>query len=335
MTSHAQPEAPDRSSGPPGERPPDDLLAWASDLLGPLHDFLLVSTSNSRVWSVHAADGRAYALKHLVDTSGTAAAEYAVRRQLADCPLLQPLTAVRIDEAGSAFALSEFVTGRTLDEAFPTAGGRAEVWAGQLAGLLDRIARVPVTGFGKLTSGLAGDHTSWSDFLHGYLDEQRRKAPGLAAARHTQLRDLLDEVTSELDRAAPAPGLVAADINNRNFVVDARGITCVNLPVLWGGDPMAMYGQALLHWEGTHGIPVLRARSAVPAWRLHFYAAYHAYVILAYVERFSPVPFGEAAPWGRTTPLLHLFDEHLALAAMARAGRPARTGPHEPERGTS
>ncbi|OKI02556.1 hypothetical protein A6A06_16200 [Streptomyces sp. CB02923] len=297
--------------------PPAHLIAWATGHLGPIADPALLSTSNSRVWRVRDEHGRRYALKHLLDASSMPAAEHAVRTELAGSPRLCGLRSVLTHPDGSAYLLADYVPGPTLDSVLPTAGHSAGEWAGRLADLLDELAAVKVAGFGKLDADMTADQPSWSAFLHTYLDEQRGKAPALARMRHDALRELLTGLTTRLDEETPEPGLVAADINNRNFVVSDTGPVCVNLPVLWAGDPAAAFGQALIHWAGSAGTRVLAERSGAPAWRLHFYAAYHAYVILAYVERFAPVPLTEATPWGANTPLLDLFDTHAQQARAA------------------
>ncbi|MEV6310558.1 hypothetical protein AB0M10_18415 [Streptomyces sp. NPDC051840] len=306
-------------------QPPGELIAWASSLVGPVRDAELISTSNSRVWAVRDAAGARYALKHLLDTSSMPRTENLVRSALpADAPLCRLLGAQQHPD-GTAFLLSEHVAGPTLDQRIDDASDdTSRAWARELVRLLDLVAAVPVTGFGKLPDGLEAGHPSWSAFLRDYLAEQRDKAPGLASLRHAGLHALLDSAAGHLDAEVPVPRLVAADINNRNFVVTDRGPVCVNLPVLWAGDPLFAHGQALLHRAGTAGAAWLADRYA--GWRLHLSAAYHAYVVLAYVERFAGVPLEEATPWGRQTPLLELHDRHLELARAGLAAASAPTG---------
>ncbi|PRY37516.1 phosphotransferase [Umezawaea tangerina] len=300
--------------------PPTRLTSWVGKRLGTTADPVLVSTSNSRVWRVRAEDGRRYAVKHLLDGSSQPAAERAVRRILAERGnrRVRPVLDLLRNSDGTHYVLAEYVEGRVLADvlgaAEPVAG-----WAEQFADLLDEVAAVPVAGFGKLSGDLRAPWPTWSSFLADYLAEQRRKAPGLAISRHTGLEAVLAEAAPLLDALVPTPRLVAADVNNRNFVIGPDGLVNVNLPVLWGGDPTAAYGQSLLHWAGSDGEAVLARRSGAPWWLLHLYAAFHAYVVLAYAERFAPEPLHAVVPWGRTTPLLELFDRHLAAVDLPHA----------------
>ncbi|HEX6343764.1 hypothetical protein [Umezawaea sp.] len=297
-----------------------EITTWVAERLGPTSTPVLLSTSNSRVWRVHDANGGGFAVKHLLDGSSQPGAERAVRRYLAERGSRRalPVLALSRNPDGTHLVLAEYVEGPLLAEAFGGPGPVAE-WAGQLADLLDDVAGIAVTGFGRLSDDLRAPWPTWSSFLLDYLEEQRRKAPALARARHAALHTVLTAAAPLLDAAAPVPRLVAADVNNRNFVIGADGLVCVNLPVLWGGDPAAAHGQSLLHWAGTGGEAVLARRSGAPRWRLHLYAAFHAYVVLAYAERFSPEPLHAVAPWGRTTPLLDLLDRHLAAVDPPRS----------------
>lgn len=299
---------------------PTELATWISGHLGPVSEPELISESNSQVWRVRDRRGRRFAVKHLTDRSSRIEAEETVRRLLAarGNRRIRPILARRRNPDGTHYVLTEHLDGRLLADVLD-GGGPAAGWAAQLADLLDAVAGIPVTGFGKLSGDLRAPWPTWSSFLLDYAGEQRRKAPALAEARYAPVKAVLTEAAPLLDAAAPSPLLVAADINNRNFVIGSAGLGCVNLPVLWGGDPAIAYGQALLHWTGTDGEAVLAARCGAPGWLLHCYAAFHAYVILAYAERFAPEPWQVVRPWGRPTPLLDLLDRHLAQARLPRA----------------
>ncbi|MEV6823606.1 hypothetical protein [Amycolatopsis sp. NPDC051102] len=299
---------------------PTELAGWISGRLGPVSEPELISESNSRVWRVRDRRGRPFAVKHLTDRSSRIEAEETVRRLLAERGnrRVGPILARWRNPDGTHYVLTEHRDGRVLGDALGEAGPVAG-WAAQLADLLDAVAGIPAAGFGKLSGDLRAPWPTWSSFLLGYAEEQRRKAPALAAARYRAVQAVLTEAAPLLDAAAPSPMLVAADINNRNFVIGSEGLVCVNLPVLWGGDPAIAYGQSLLHWAGTEGEAVLARRAGAPGWLLHFYAAFHAYVILAYAERFAPQPWQEVSPWGRPTPLLDLLDRHLAQVRLPRA----------------
>lgn len=296
--------------------PPPDLVSWAHEEIGPIQRATPLSTSNSRVWRAATSSGD-WILKHLSDLSSTPEVESFVLAQLRERPDVRPIKAFRSCADGSTYLIAEYVHGRTLDEclaaAKPAAAGG---WASQLSDLIDAVGRIPVTGFGKVglgPDGLCADHDSWPGFLENYLESQRVKAPRLAELRHDRLRQALVAGRADLAAAAPLPRLVLADVNLRNFVIGTSGLVCCNIPVLWAGDPAASRGEALLHWAGTAGEAVLTSTSGLP----HFYAAFHAYVILAYVERFSPEPLDRATPWGSDTPLLELLDRHLLGAEGA------------------
>jgi hypothetical protein len=296
--------------------PPTDLLSWAHEEIGPIQRTAPLSTSNSRVWRAATSSGD-WILKHLSDLSSTPEVESFVLAELRGRPDVRQIRAFRSCADGSTYLIAAYVHGRTLDECLatakpPAAGG----WASQLSDLIEAVGRIPVTGFGKVRlgpDGLRADHDSWPGFLEDYLEGQRVKAPRLASLRYDRLRRALVAARAELAAAAPHPRLVLADVNLRNFVVGSSGLVCCNIPVLWAGDPAASRGEALLHWSGTAGESVLAGTSGL----LHFYAAFHAYVILAYVERFSPEPLDRATPWGSNTPLLQLLDEHLLAAEGA------------------
>ncbi|WP_439657632.1 hypothetical protein ACSHWB_35300 [Lentzea sp. HUAS TT2] len=296
--------------------PPPDLVDWAHAEVGPILHATSLSTSNSRVWKASSASGD-WVLKHLDDRSSTPEVESFVLAQLRDRPDVRQIRALMPCADGSTYLIAEYVTGRTLDECLGTAKPAAAAgWAGQLDDLVEAVARIPVTGYGKVRlgpDGLCAENDSWPEFLGDYLEGQRVKAPRLAGLRHDRLRRALRAFHTGLVAAAPVPRLVPADVNLRNFVAGPSGLVCCNIPVLWAGDPDAARGEALLHWAGTAGEPVLRSESPL----LHFYAAFHAYVILAYVERFSPEPLDRATPWGCDTPLLQLLDEHLLAAEGA------------------
>ncbi|SDH49120.1 Phosphotransferase enzyme family protein [Actinokineospora alba] len=298
---------------------------WAEEMVGPITERELLSTSNSTVWRVRSASGE-WALKHLADTSSAPQAESVVLGRLAATAAVRRIRALAEQPDGSSFVLSEYVPGEVLADVLPTATPeQCREWARRQRLVIDAVGTIPVTGFGKVRVAedgrtLCAEHPSWTSFLGAYLDEQRRKAPALADLRHDRLRAALDAVTPELEDVEPL--LMPADVNSRNYVVDGFSLTCTNIPVAWSGDPLAAYGEALLHWSDTEGVAVFERATAKRSRRaLRLYAAFHAYVILAYVERFAAEPLDEATPWGARTPLLTLLDSHLAAVEEAGDAR--------------
>ncbi|MCI3934367.1 hypothetical protein [Streptomyces sp. AN091965] len=291
--------------------PTGAMLSWARHVVGPVGEPTLLSRSNSLLWRLPGARGD-YVLKHLTDPSSDLEAETALLAALPPhAPFRRPLAVRRLAD-GSALTLAAYVEGPCLADVLATAPtATAQDWAGQWHAMMRLVAARPASGFGKADARGHAEHRTWSGFLSAYLERQRRKAPRLAALRYAPLAETLTRLRAPLDRAAPVPTLLSADVNHRNFLVTADGLHCVNVPVLWAGDPAACYGEALVHWDGSHGARRLVELSGAPAWRLHWYAAFHAYVILAFVERFSPEPLAEARPWGGRSPLLSLLDRHL------------------------
>ncbi|MFD7714041.1 hypothetical protein ACFV6E_40015 [Streptomyces sp. NPDC059785] len=298
---------------------PAGMADWIEERLGPGSSggAVLLSVSNSRVWRIEDATGRSFIAKHLLDPSSMPVTERTVGRLLRErgSRRARPVLDVRRNTDGTHYVLAEYAEGSPLADVLGTERTVAP-WTEQLCELLRDVGAIEVSGFGKLSGALCAPWRTWSSFLLDYSEEQRLKAPVLASAHHYALDTLLAEAAPLLDAAAPRPRLVAADINSRNFVVGPDGLVNVNLPVLWGGDPTAAYGQALIHWADTDGEEVLFHRSGAPRWLLHLYAAFHAYVILAYAERFTPGPLDSVTPWGRTTPLVELLDRHLAAVRL-------------------
>lgn len=290
------------------------LRDWAEGVVGPITGHTLLSTSNSRVWRATSSSGD-WVLKHLEDTSSAPRVESVVLGQLAGANVRR-IRALAEQPDGSSFVLAEYVPGVPLADLVPRAGEvESHEWAKQVRRVIDAVTTLPVMGFGKVrvaenSRRLFGEHESWPSFLFDYLERQRLKAPRLARLRYHRLLSAVRAMESELTEV-PAR-LMPADVNLRNYVVDGLAVTCTNIPVVWSGDPIAAYGESVLHWSDTAGEDVfVRAAGESALRRLHLYAAFHAYVILAYVERFSSEPLEEATPWGASTPLLTLFDRHL------------------------
>jgi fructosamine-3-kinase len=300
-----------------GHALPQGIQDWVTAHIGQPAEATLLSTSNSTVWRVRAGTAQ-FVVKHLTDRSSTPETEHEVLRALAGHPRFRRVTAMSRLADGSTAILAGYVPGRLLADALATAApDEVTAWTGQLRAILAAVNGIPVRGFGPVGAGLTAPDPSWSAFLTRYLDRQRAKAPALSALRGDDLAAHVARVRTALDRAVPEPVLLSADVNNRNFVVGDDGLVCVNMPVCWAGDPACPYGEAVLHWAGTAGADLLAAACGAPAWRLHLYAAYHAYVILAYVERFGDRPLDEAVVWGTEQRVLELFDHHLAASVAA------------------
>jgi hypothetical protein len=102
-------------------------------------------------------------------------------------------------------------------------------------------------------------------------------------------------------------------MNLRNFLITQpdRNLKMIHLPNFWQADPAIPYSEAMVHLDQSVLLSALLDKIGYPKWRLYFYAAYSAYVILVYVERFGNTTLNEALPWGGKRPLMQILDEYL------------------------
>lgn len=272
---------------------------------------------NSAVWRVQTAHGD-FVVKHLTDPTSDLAGETWLGQRVAHTSFRAVEDAVVLPDETRA-VLARYVEGERFDDVLLREDATPEEqrrWADQMHELFAAIARVPVSGFGAPATPGRATAERWSAFLAAYLERQRHKAPRLAGIRYAALAAALARITAALDATVTSPVLVPADVNLRNFLVTgSRSLVVINVPLLWHGDPAEPYGDALIHVDGRQIADRLREHADAEPWRLSFYAAFAAYCVLAYVERFADEPLDKARPWGGRRPLLDILDEHLEVLA--------------------
>ena len=275
-----------------------------------------LSTSNNTVYRIRTTSGE-FAVKEVADPTVDAQSEQLMLRRLGCQSAFRPvLDVIPIAQNRRFVAVSPYIAGESLDSVL-AAGDYGEAtalqWARQLESMFGLIAGIPAVGFGRAVLG--GDPTfkRWSEFLDWYLLRQRDKGPILAKLWFDRLWSAFEHSRDALDDAVPSPRLLSADVNARNYLVvgQARDLVCIHTPILWHGDPAVSYGEAFVHLDSTPIADALRNGCAFPDWRLHFYSAFSAYVILAYVERYDPTPLDQAVAWGGKRPLMRLLAENL------------------------
>jgi protein-tyrosine phosphatase len=294
---------------------PAEIRRGAEKVLGPAEGWSLTSATNSRVWRVSARGGE-FVVKHLTDVSSDARVERDVLAAVGPRRARQIIEVASLDDGGH-LVVAPYLYGELMADRLKTAPVEAALGrdlAGQYRDILASVSALPLRapGFGRLGSGHRAGHEKWSDALRAYLDEQHRKGPKTSALRHTELAKTLDRLASRLDAECGPPRVIPTDVNSRNFLLTDEGtrLVALNFPVVWQGDPVMPFGALQLHLDQTP-IAAALAAGGVPPWRMHFYAAYHAFVICVYVERFEAVRLESASVWGRERPLLDLLDEHL------------------------
>lgn len=292
------------------------VLAATKQLLGTIYDIKLLSHTNSVVCLVTTEAGR-YVVKEIFDPTIDAFLEKEILHAISADEFFRPILYVqKIEMNRSCLVIAPYIEGTSLDSL--TSSGQfsskhARVWANDIHTILQLVQLVPVSGFGRPRLGKEFEYSTWTDFLERYLQQQCKKAPFLASIRFEHIWSTFNRLRLRLDKHTPLPKLINADVNARNFLVVPPNdhLRLIHMPVLWHGDPAASYGEAVIHFHDTAIAKELMSLCRFPAWRIHFYAAFSAYVILAYVERFGPYPLETALPWGGHRPLLDLLDEHL------------------------
>ncbi len=291
------------------------LLQLTQRELGSIGEWRLLSTSNSTVWRVETS-ADSFVVKHLTDTSSDALLEQRLISQLGSDPLFHPIDKVRQCDDGSVLVISRYLNGVSLDQVLQDESYNlqdANRWANQMHQIFTRLSEVPVTGFGRSRAENFPSYTSWMMFMQDYLKGQKKKAPRLASLRFEAIHKAFQRADEMLEPLTRHPFLIPADVNSRNFMVTSphRDLVMLNIPVVWHGDPVHPYGEALIHLDETPVLERLLSLVDFPCWQLSLYAALSAYVILSYVERFGTQPLDQVTPWGRQRPLLQLLDEYL------------------------
>jgi hypothetical protein len=296
---------------------PEMIRRQAEKVIGPTSEWRLASSTNSQVWRVQAESG-AMSVKLLTDTSSDAWVERRLFAELGTRHTRPILEIVDLGE-GAQLVIAPFLDGELVADRLqraPVPADLGRALADQYQEVLASISRLPLraSGYGRVGSGHAGRNARWSHALKAYLEEQRMKGPRTSALRHAVLSAALERISDRLDTECGQPRVIPTDVNARNFLITDPGrmLVALSFPVIWQGDPAMPFGALQLHLDDTP-IAAALAVGPWPQWRVHFYAAYHAFVICVYVERFAQISLDEATPWGRSRPLLDLFDIHLRL----------------------
>ena len=285
-------------------------------ILGSIHEVELLSQTHNIVCTVVVDRGK-YVVKEIHDPTIDVRLEKSILQKIPSNALFRPILHVqRLDNTGSSLVISPYIEGISLDS-FISEGNfsvdQARLWANDLHRIFLHLRSLPAQGFGKPTLGKSPDFNSWTRFLALYLNRQKEKAPRLAKMRFKQILDTLERLSQELDSQTPIPRVINGDTNARNFLVVPP--TCrlcqIHMPNVQYGDPAVPYGEAMIHFYDTPIVDELHNLCRFPRWRLHFYAAFLAYAILAYTENSESSPLEEAVAWGGHRPLLELLDEHL------------------------
>ncbi len=288
------------------------------EILGSIHEVELLSQTHNIVYMVVVDRGR-YVVKEIHDPTIDVHLEKSILQKIPSNDLFRPILHIqRLDDTGSSLAIAPYIEGTSLDS-FISQGrvsvDQGRLWANDLHRIFQHLRTLPAQGFGKPTLVRGPGFDSWTSFLAWYLKRQKEKGPRLAKMRFKQLLGIFESLSQELDSQNPIPRVINGDTNARNFlVVSPTNRLCqIHMPNVQYGDPAVPYGEAMIHFYGTPIVDELHKLCRFPRWRLHFYAAFLAYTILAYTERSESSPLEEVVAWGGHRPLLELLDEHLEV----------------------
>ena len=294
----------------------NEALTIIQQIAGSIEALELISQTHHRVYLAETASGR-HVVKEILDPTTRPFIEKAVIDKLAPNDLFCPISHVqRLKESEGSLVIRPYIDGSSLDSVIRKGAfsqEQAKMWASDLHRTFQYLLTVPAEGFGRPTLARSPEFASWTDYLDQYLNRQRDKAPRMAAMRFKQLRDRFESLRNKLDEETPVPHVINADPNARNYLVvsPSNRLRQIHMPNIQHGDPAVPYGDAMIHYHGTPILDELLKLSEFPSWRLHFYAAFAAYAILAFCEQYSSSPLEEAVPWGGDRPLLDLLDENL------------------------
>ncbi len=286
--------------------------------LGTIQRIEPLSHTNNIVCCVTTSQGQ-YVVKEIVDPTVDAFQEKQILNNFPRENWFRPILHVQLlASRGASLVIAPYVKGESFDKVLSRGSyslEQANFWAKDLNRMFCRLKTIPVEGFGRPRNHRAPSFRSWTAFLNWYLESQRKKGPRLAEMRYQRLRRVFERLVLSLDDQVRTPTLVAADVNARNFLVvqlDNR-LQMIHMPVIWHGDPALPYGEMMIHLHDTSVASKLLELVDYPMWRIHFYAAFSAYVILAFAERFVSTPLNKVTPWGGRRTLLQLLDEHLDM----------------------
>lgn len=294
----------------------NEALSIIQQTAGSIEALELISQTHHRVYLVETESGR-HAVKEILDPTESPFIEKAVIERLPPNDLFCPISHVqRLKVSEGSLTIRPYIDGSSLDSVIRKGAyshEQAKAWAGDLHRMFQHLLTIPAEGFGRPTLAGSPRFASWSDYMDAYLNQQRDKASRMAAMRFKPLRECFESLRNKLDEETPVPRVINADPNARNYLVvsPSNRLRQIHMPNIQHGDPAAPYGDAMIHYHGTPILDELLKLSAFPSWRLHFYAAFAAYAILVFCERFNSSPLEEAVPWGVDRPLLELLDENL------------------------
>lgn len=289
----------------------------ATKLIGKIGEVQVLSQTNNQVFKTITKRG-AFILKVVSDPTVDVLLERDLLLRLGRNDLFRSMLQVSpLSDAPGFLVVAPFYEGKSLDavlELGDVTQAEAERWARTMHEMFAVIATVPVTFFGRPRVNTPPTFSRWTAFLQWYLLRQKKKAPHLASMRYERLASAFRRIAPILDDATQRPTLVPADVNLRNFLVRSseRQLVMIHLPILWHGDTAVPYGESAIHLDRTIIGKELLELGAFSSSRIDWYAAFSAYVVLAFAERFHPSPLAEVRAWGGHRPLLEILDERLA-----------------------
>lgn len=299
---------------------PAHVARWVAAVAGAPASYVEhLSDRNSQVWRVKAA-GEELVVKQLTDRTSDPSVERAVLERLPSGTSKRVL-AVEEVSADEMLVLTTYVRATPLASWLPGASPqeRQVVWR-QIGTLCAQIAASPVRGAGRVDVGpdgvLHGRHLTWGEFLTDYLARQERKAPETAACYSERLRGALGSVLEPGAAAAEPLCLMSADLNNHNLALGEAGqVVLLNVPLAWAGDPRCALGELTVHWFGT--AQAAQALDGPDGTMVSTYAAFHAFVILAYVESRTDEDTNSALIWGTEHRVVDVLAHTLDRVARA------------------
>lgn len=275
----------------------------------------LISDTNNNVWKV-SSGGQDFVVKEITDPTVDVESEKRLLGLIDNSDRFRPIIHYeRMEEAQTYIAIYPFIEGQSLDTVdFRNAPkGEVEKWAEQLHESFELIRTAEtVEGFGRRSVDKKPNYSTWMDFVFWYIGNQANKGPRMAALRYDALRNAFERYAGSIQQDVSTPSLVCGDVNLRNYLITPENdLVCIHSPMLWHGDPAVPYGDAAVHLDSSLLGELFLERGGYPAYRIHLYAAFSAFAILVYIERFNETPLEQALCWGGVRPLLDIFDDHL------------------------
>lgn len=283
---------------------------------GQCEDVMFLSGTNNPVWRVKCSSNE-YVVKEIRDKSVDIVSEQTFLSQLNDTERFrQILTCCHDEDEGIYVAVYPYINGESFDKVVNDdnySQFQAKLWADQIETTFNCIRSQSVERFGKRDSNKNPQYNRWMDFVYDYLENQKSKGPIMATYKYDELLDVFKKYEDRIDGEVLRPSLVCGDCNLRNYIVDNKGnLICIHTPMLWHADPALPYGDLMVHLDQTNILTYLINPLNYPEYRLHLYAAFSAYAILVFTERFSKLDLKDAKPWGRKRSLIEIFNEHIS-----------------------